>query len=160
VANKILEAILQKFPNRHREDLIPLLHEIQDEMGYLSPEAIAVVSQYLTISANKIYGVATFYDNFRFEPVGRYHVRVCNGTACKVAGSSLLIQELQKQLKIVSGQTDQQGLFSLEVVSCLGACGLAPIIEINGTFYTGMNPARLQSVLHQLQAKEQATNEN
>ncbi|HSV87075.1 MAG TPA: NAD(P)H-dependent oxidoreductase subunit E [Bacteroidales bacterium] len=150
------EEILQKFPNRQPEDLIQLLHEIQDEHGYLSAEAIGVVSRFLDISVNKIYGVATFYDNFRFAPVGKYHIRICNGTACKVSGSTMLIRELEKQLGISSEQPEDSSLFTLEIVSCLGACGLAPIIEVNGEFYTEMTIQKLQLLLHHLQTKDQA----
>lgn len=159
MSEKLLEEIFQKFPNRHREDLIPLLHELQDENGFISTEIISRVSQYLSISVNKIYGVATFYDNFRFTPPGKYHIRLCNGTACKVAGATPLIQELEKRLKSSFEKHDGQGMFSMEIVSCLGACGLAPIIEINGEFYTGMTVAKLQLLLNHLQTKEQASHE-
>ncbi|HSV76800.1 MAG TPA: NAD(P)H-dependent oxidoreductase subunit E [Bacteroidales bacterium] len=159
MSRNLLEEIFQKFPNRQREDLIPLLHELHDENGFLSVEIISRVSQYLSISVNKIYGVATFYDNFRFTPPGRYHIRLCNGTACKVAGAAPLIQELEKRLKSSFEKHDGHGMFSMEIVSCLGACGLAPIIEINGEFYTGMTVAKLQLLLNHLQTKEQASHE-
>jgi len=155
-----IESILEKFPNKQREDLIPLLQKIQDEFGFLSEEIITRVGAYLSISVNKIYGVATFYDNFRFGPVGRYHIRLCHGTACHVAGSSTLLQELEKQLKIKSGETDKEGLFSLEVVSCVGACGLAPLIEINGEYFTGLTLAKLNEVLDSKRAKDQTVYES
>lgn len=155
-----IESILEKFPNKQREDLIPLLQKIQDEFGFLSEEIITRVGAYLSISVNKIYGVATFYDNFRFGPVGRYHIRLCHGTACHVAGSSTLLQELEKQLKIKSGETDKEGLFSLEVVSCVGACGLAPLIEINGEYFTGLTLARLNEVLDSKRAKDKTLYES
>lgn len=150
-----IESILGKFPNRQREDLIPLLQDIQDEFGYLSEGIINRVGEYLGISVNKIYGVATFYDNFRFGPVGRFHVRLCHGTACHVAGSTTLLQELEKQLKIKSGETDKEGLFSLEVVSCVGACGLAPLIEINGEYHTGLTLNKLNDILKSIRVKDQ-----
>ncbi|MBW6499561.1 MAG: NAD(P)H-dependent oxidoreductase subunit E [Bacteroidales bacterium] len=155
-----IELILEKFPNKQREDLIPLLQKIQDEFGFLSEEIITRVGAYLSISVNKIYGVATFYDNFRFGPVARYHIRLCHGTACHVAGSSTLLQELEKQLKIRSGETDKEGLFSLEVVSCVGACGLAPLIEINGEYFTGLTLAKLNEVLDSIRAKDQTLYES
>lgn len=150
-----IDQILERFPNKQREDLIPLLQEIQDEFGFLSEEIINRVGVYLCISVNKIYGVATFYDNFRFGPTGKYHVRLCHGTACHVAGSSTFIQELEKHLKIKSGETDKEGLFSLEVVSCVGACGLAPIIEINGEYFTRLTPDKLTDVLLSFRKKDQ-----
>lgn len=155
-----IEPILERFPNKQREDLIPLLQKIQDEFGFLSEEIITRVGAYLSISVNKIYGVATFYDNFRFGPVGRYHIRLCHGTACHVAGSTTLLQELEKQLKLKSGETDKQGLFSLEVVSCVGACGLAPLIEINGEYFTGLTLPKLKDVLHSIRAKDQTIYES
>jgi NADH:ubiquinone oxidoreductase subunit E len=155
-----IEPILDRFPNKQREDLIPLLQKIQDEFGFLSEEIITRVGAYLSISVNKIYGVATFYDNFRFGPVGRYHIRLCHGTACHVAGSTTLLQELEKQLKIKSGETDKAGLFSLEVVSCVGACGLAPLIEINGEYFTGLTLPKLKDVLNSIRAKDQTIYES
>jgi NADH:ubiquinone oxidoreductase subunit E len=155
-----IEPILDRFPNKQREDLIPLLQKIQDEFGFLSEEIITRVGTYLSISVNKIYGVATFYDNFRFGPVGRYHIRLCHGTACHVAGSTTLLQELEKQLKIKSGETDKTGLFSLEVVSCVGACGLAPLIEINGEYFTGLTLPKLKDVLNSIRAKDQTIYES
>ncbi len=155
-----IEPILEKFPNKQREDLIPLLQKIQDEFGFLSEEIITRVGAYLSISVNKIYGVATFYDNFRFGPVGRYHIRLCQGTACHVAGSTTLLQELEKQLKIKSGETDKEGLFSLEVVSCVGACGLAPLIEINGEYFTGLTLSKLTDILNSIREKDQTVYES
>lgn len=150
-----IEKILDRYPNRQREDLIPLMQTIQDEYGYLSEEILLRVSRYLSISVNKIYGVATFYDNFRFGPVGRYHIRLCHGTACHVAGATTILHELEKQLRIRSGETDKDGLFSLEVVSCIGACSLAPLLEINGEYFTGLNLQKLHEIIKTFRAKEQ-----
>ncbi len=155
-----LEEIFQKFPNRQREDLIPLLQQIQDDFGFLSKEIITGVGEYLDISINKIYGVATFYDNFRFGPVGRYHIRVCHGTACHVAGTSTILQELERQLRIKPGETDKEGLFSLEVVSCIGACGLAPLLEINEEYFTHLNLEKIKDILADFREKEQNTYES
>lgn len=152
-----LQSIFDKFPNRQRDDLIPMLQEVQDQYGYLSEELIIELGKYLQISVNKIFGVATFYDNFRFGPKGRYHIRLCHGTACHVAGSSTILAELEKQLKIKNGETDKNGMFSLEVVSCIGACGLAPLIEINEEYYTSLSVNSLRSALNQI--RENAIND-
>jgi NADH-quinone oxidoreductase E subunit len=149
-----LEEIFSQFPNRQREDLIPLLQAMHDAYGFISEPLIKELSDYLQISINKIYGVATFYDNFRFGPVGRFHVQICCGTACHVAGSSTILQEIEKQLRIKDGETDKQGLFSLEVVSCIGACGLAPLIVINEEYYTRMTGEKLTDLLNKLQNNE------
>lgn len=145
-----LTTIFGRFPNRLREDLIPLLQQIQDAFGYLSDDAIRELGEYLKISVNKIYGVATFYDNFRFGPVGRFHIRLCQGTACHVAGASTVLQELERLLKIRNGETDKDGLFSLEVVSCIGACGLAPLIEINQEYHTQLTLEKMKEIIRDL----------
>jgi NADH-quinone oxidoreductase subunit E len=147
--DKQLSSIFQQFPNRQRDDLIPLLHLIQEQYGFLSEELIIEVGNYLDISVNKIFGVATFYDNFRFGPKGRYHIKLCHGTACHVAGATTILGEIEKQLKIRNGETDKAGLFSLEVVSCIGACGLAPLIEINDEYYTSLTLESLRKILDQ-----------
>lgn len=149
-----LAPILQKFPNRLREDLIPMLQAIQDEFGFLSEDMIRELGAYLTISINKIYGVATFYDNFRFGPVGKYHIRLCHGTACHAAGAGTILQELEKHLKIKDGETDKDGFFSLEVVSCIGACGLAPLIEINEEYHTLLSKDTMKEIFQQYREKE------
>ncbi len=151
-----LTTIFNRFPNRLREDLIPLLQQIQDEFGYLSEETIRELGGYLDISVNKIYGVATFYDNFRFGPVGRYHIRLCHGTACHVAGASTILQELERLLKVGNGETDKDGLFSLEVVSCIGACGLAPLIEINQEYHTQITYEKMKEIIRDLRNNDQA----
>lgn len=143
-----LSSIFESFPNKQRDDLIPLLHKIQDQFGFLSEELIIEVGNFLDISVNKIYGVATFYDNFRFGPKGKFHIRLCHGTACHVAGSFHILSELEKQLRISNGETDKNGLFSLEVVSCIGACGLAPLIEINDEYFTQLTADSLKEILN------------
>ena len=149
-----LESIFAKFPNRMREDLIPLLQMIQDDFGFLSEVTIRELGSFLNISVNKIYGVATFYDNFRFGPVGRYHIRLCHGTACHVAGASTILNELEKLLRIRSGETDKEGLFSLEVVSCLGACGLAPLVEINQEYHPALSLEAMKDIIQRLRNNE------
>jgi NADH-quinone oxidoreductase E subunit len=151
---KKLEGIFEQYPNRRREDMIPLLQAIQEQHGYLSEETINAVGEYLDISINKIYGVATFYDNFRFGPVGKYHIRLCHGTACHVAGAAKLLKELQRLLKIKDGECDKNGLFSLEVVSCIGACGLAPLIEVNEVYHTSLDAPKLKQLIDSIRENE------
>lgn len=143
-----LSSIFARFPNKQRDDLIPLLHEIQDKYGFLSEDLIIETGKYLNISVNKIYGVATFYDNFRFGPRGKFHIRLCHGTACHVAGSANILSEIEKRLKISNGETDKNGLFSLEIVSCIGACGLAPLIEVNDEYHTNLTLDSLKNILN------------
>jgi len=133
-----IEAIIEKHPGAGRETLIPVLQEVQASEGYLSRDAVITVGRHLKLPASKIYGVATFYNQFRFEPQGKYHVQVCRGTACHVKGSAAVMARLQRELGIKPDQTTRDGLFSLEVVACIGACGLAPVISINGNFHANL----------------------
>lgn len=130
-----VEDILGKYPNARRDQLIPILQDVQEQEGFLSRDAVVKIGVHLGLPTSKIYGVATFYNQFRFQPIGKYHVLVCRGTACHVKGSSSLLKTLEQTLKIKPGQTTRDGLFSLEVVACIGACGLAPVICVNGEFF-------------------------
>lgn len=142
-------AILVEYPDAGRDSLIPILQDVQDRMGYLSRESIARVGTHLGLPASKIFGVATFYNQFRFQPLGRYHVQVCRGTACHVKGSLSLLEALRQELGIEPGQTSRDGLFSLEVVACIGACGLAPVICVNGEFHAGMTTQRVRRLFEE-----------
>ena len=132
--------ILQQYPQCRRDALIPILQEVQQVHGYLSRESVTEIGKHLQLPSSKIYGVATFYNQFRFQPLGEYHVQVCRGTACHVKGSEKVLAAVSRELKIIPGETTRDGLFSLEVVACIGACGLAPVISINGEFYAGVTP--------------------
>lgn len=139
--------ILQQKGNVKRDSLIPILQEIQEDQGFLSESSIAAVGESLGIPTSKIYGVATFYNQFRFEPKGKYHVQVCRGTACHVLGSATVLDKLEKSLKAKAGQTTRDGLFSIEVVACIGACGLAPVICVNGEFHVKVTEASLLEII-------------
>ena len=150
-----IESILKKYDNCGRDSLISLLQDIQENEGYLSEEAIVKTGQKLKIPTSKIYGVATFYNQFRFEPTGKYHIMVCRGTACHVLGSLTVLQELEKNLKIKAGQTTRDGLFSIEIVACMGACGLAPVISINGTFHANVTAQSIKEIIESYRNKEE-----
>lgn len=151
--NDKVEEILKAYPEAHRDALIPILQEIQQSEGYLSREAITRVGDYLKLPASKIYGVATFYNQFRFQPIGRFHIMVCRGTACHVKGSAKVLETLKRELKIEPGQTTRDGLFSLEVVACLGACGQAPVIAVNGEFLAKVEPDKIRNILQSYRRK-------
>ncbi len=153
-----IQEILQRCPGRERDSLIPVLQTVQEAQGYLSREAILAVGAHLNLPASKIYGVATFYNQFRFEPSGRYHVQICRGTACHVKGSAAIQERLERDLKIKAGQTTLDGLFSLEVVACIGACGLAPVVSINGEFHAKVSPDAITALIrrYRKQANEEA----
>lgn len=139
---------MRRFPTRGRDALIPLLQAVQEAEGYLSQDAMTRVARHLSLPPSKVYGVATFYNQFRFQPKGRWHIQVCRGTACHVKGSAALLQALQRALKVEPGQTTRDGMFSLEVVACIGACGLAPVVAVSGECHGGMTPDRVPGLLN------------
>ncbi len=149
--------IVTKYPPGRRDGLIPLLQEVQEACGYLSRESVVLIGRHLRLPASKVYGVATFYNQFRFQPLGRYHVQVCRGTACHVKKSTQTLEALQRALGVKPGQTTRDGLFSLEVVACLGACGLAPVVAVNGEFHAGATPDVVNRLVRVLRKEAKAT---
>lgn len=148
-----IDEIIKNHMNAQRDSLLPLLQDIQNELGYLSEESINRIGESLRLPTSKIYGVATFYDQFRFEPKGRYHLRICHGTACHIEKSARIITEAERLLKIKQGQTTRDGMFSLEVVSCMGACGLSPVIAVNEKYYHGIQPRDLKEIIETCKVK-------
>ena len=142
-----IEVILKKYPNAKRDALIPLLQAVQEAQGFLSRDAVLRIGQHLNLPASKIYGVATFYNQFRFSAIGKNHIQVCRGTACHVRGSLAVLEAIVKELGVNPGQTTRDGQFSIEVVACIGACGLAPVITINGEFFAGMTSESVTKLL-------------
>lgn len=145
-----LQDVMTPFPRGQRDGLIPLLQEVQEKEGYVSRESVATIGSHLELPASKIYGVATFYNQFRFSPLGRYHIAICRGTACHVKGSRRILDVLEKSLQVKAGQTSRDGLFSLEVVACIGACGLAPVISVNGEFHADMDEEKIEVLVANL----------
>ena len=130
---KVLEVIA---PWRGREGgLIPILQGLQGAMGYIAEPAVKIVSNELKIPMSEIYGVATFYSLFSLEKRGKYRINVCTGTACFVRGADVVLKDFAKELGIEPKQTSEDGLFTLDGVRCVGACGLAPVIMVNEKFY-------------------------
>lgn len=148
-----LQTIFKKYPDAGRDALIPILQDVQQTLGYLSREAVVEVGRHLGLPASKVYGVATFYNQFRFQPVGKFHIQVCRGTACHVKGSAAVLDALRRYLKIDPGQTTRDGVFSLEVVACIGACGLAPVMCVNGEFHAKLTPESARTVLEGYRGK-------
>jgi NADH-quinone oxidoreductase subunit E len=142
-----VENILLKYKDAKRDLLIPILQEVQESQGYLSREAVVKIGNHLNLPESKIYGVATFYNQFRFQPIGKYHVQVCRGTACHVKGSAKVLETILRELKVETGGTTKDGLFSVEVVACIGACGLAPVMAVNGEFHAALTPDKARQVI-------------
>jgi NADH-quinone oxidoreductase E subunit len=148
-----INAVLERYPNASRDALIPILQDVQQELGFLSRDSVVRIGEHLNLPASKIYGVATFYNQFRFQPQGRNHIQVCRGTACHVKGSAAILEAVKRELKIEAGQTSRDGLFSLEVVACIGACGLAPVICINGDFHAGVSTKTVGKIIDSYRQK-------
>jgi NADH-quinone oxidoreductase E subunit len=149
-----LDAVLERHPKGLRDALIPLLQDVQEQEGFLSREAMERVGQHLNLPVSKIYGVATFYNQFRFQPKGKYHFLVCRGTACHVKGSAKVLDMMVKELGVQPGQTSRDRVFSLEVVACMGACGLSPVVNLNGEFYAKVTPKKLAQIVADIRRKE------
>jgi NADH-quinone oxidoreductase E subunit len=144
-----ISPIVEKYPEAGRDALIAILQDVQERDGYISQDAVTQIGQHLDLASSKVYGVATFYNQFRFAAPGKFHIQVCRGTACHVNNSSEVLAAIQRELSITAGQATRDGLFSLEVVACIGACGQAPVISINGEFHAKLTPKKVRRVLAQ-----------
>ena len=144
-----IEEILHRFPQIKRNALIPLLQAMQDEFGYISEEAVVSIGSHLSLPTSKVYGLATFYNQFTFSARGRFHVILCNGTSCHMGGAGELLKEITKLLEISDGETTRDGLFSLEVQSCIGACGQSPVMSVNGAYYSGIGVKEVREIMKQ-----------
>jgi len=145
-----LDIILKKYKSGKREELIPLLQEIQEYLGYLSEEAIVKVGSFLGLSTTKIYGLATFYDRFRFIPAGKIQIRICNGTSCFLNGSRSIVDKIREETGILPGQITRDGNFSYEIVSCMGGCHNGPVINVNGEYHTHIKAEQLPELIRKL----------
>ena len=146
----LLDGILGSMKVVHPSDLIPILQQIQKEYGYLPPDVMLEVSKKTGIPASRIYGVATFYEQFHLEPRGRHTIKCCRGTACHVKGGHNMIRTIAKTLDIDEGQTTEDMEFTFETVACLGACALAPVMVVDGLYYGKMTSNKTKGVLNRL----------
>ncbi len=127
--------------------LIAVLHEVQDILGYVPYEAQKIVAEGLNVPLTDVYGVVTFYSRFTLNPVGKYKIGVCLGTACYVKGSDKVLEKVEKKLNLKAGKTSEDGLYSIEATRCIGACGLAPVITINEDVYGKLSPDEVEAIL-------------
>jgi NADH-quinone oxidoreductase subunit E len=141
-----IEASLAGFP-RERGSLIPILQMIQDRYSYLAREAIVLVASYLGMSSSEVYGVATFYNQFRFKPPGRHRIKVCMGTACHVKGGEIILENFERRLGIKEGDTTEDREFSLERVACVGCCALAPVTVVDDVVQGHTAPSRVEGIM-------------
>ena len=127
--------IFNKYTAKDRSNLIAMLQDVQDIYGYLPEEALRDVSEYVGMPLASVYGVATFYNQFRLTPLGKNVIRICRGTACHVKNSANILQAFETELKVQAGETTRDKLFTLETVACIGACSIAPVINVNEEYY-------------------------
>lgn len=147
--NKSLNEILSNYSG-DKSDLIPILQDIQSNLGYLPEKAIVEVSKFTRVPESEIYGVATFYTQFRFIPVGKKHIMVCKGTACHVKGAPQIIEGIERHLGIKEGEITLDLEYSLESVGCLGCCALAPCAMINGDVESNMTLKDVKKIFSRL----------
>jgi len=142
---------------RHRGEpgmLIPLLQAAQDCYGYIPPLAIEQIAEVTGIPASEVYGVITFYKQFRLKPLGKYVIKVCKGTACHVSGADLIANTIEDELGIYPDDTSEDGLFTFMVVACLGCCSLAPVMMIGEQTYGRLTPEKVRKILRQYKRGE------
>jgi NADH:ubiquinone oxidoreductase subunit E len=145
-----IESILKRYQAGRKESLTPILQDIQAEEGYLSEEAVITVGKFLGISTTKIFGLATFYDQFRFVPSGKVHLRICNGTTCFLNGSGQVVTAVKDAFGIDPGQTTRDGKFSFEIVPCMGGCNDGPVIKTGDKYYTRVKAEDIPEMVKKL----------
>lgn len=151
----LLEPVLQTYAGT-KGSLITILQQAQEIYGYLPTDVMYHIASRTGSTPAKVLGVATFYTQFRFTPVGKYLILLCDGTACHVNGSARIAEAISEHLSIQSGETSADGLFSLNIVACLGCCSLSPVMMINEDTYGSLTPAKAVEILKEIQAKEAA----
>jgi NADH-quinone oxidoreductase subunit E len=151
----LIRAIVDK-AGKGRDACVRILQEMQAAYGYLPPEAIQYVVENTGISASQLFGVATFYEQFRFTPVGKHLIRVCHGTACHVNGANRIDQAVEEFLGITDGETTEDKLFTLQTVACLGCCSLSPVMMIGETVFGRLTPKETTAILKRYKAQAPA----
>jgi len=138
-----------------RGNLIPLLQRIQTDLGYIPPEAIREVAAHLGLTAGEVHSVATFYNQFRFNPPGRHPIRVCLGTACHVKGGEVVLENFERKLGIGEGESTEDREFSIDRVACVGCCALAPVALVGEQVYGHMAPSKVEGLILGVQLHKQ-----
>jgi NADH-quinone oxidoreductase subunit E len=142
-----IEHILVRYPKGDQGFLIPILQEAQEHYGYIAPETVDEIARFTRVSPGEIYGVASFYSQFRFTKPGRHTVHVCLGTACHVQGSGRILELVEHELGIKSGETTSDGVYSLESAACFGCCALAPVVVVDKDVHGRVSSTRVKKLL-------------
>jgi len=140
-----IRKILTSFKGK-KDELIPILQKVQEKEGYLSDEAMRDIAKFTGVPESGVYGVATFYAQFRFTPIGKKHIMVCRGTACHIGGAPKIQEAIEKRLGIKEGETSADGEYSLESVACIGACGLSPCIMVDKKVEAKMTQRKVEKL--------------
>ncbi len=149
----LLDEVLKNYKNT-KGSLITVLQKAQEIYGYLPTDVIYRIAEEMSLTPAKVMGVATFYTQFRFKPVGKYLIMLCQGTACHVNGSERIEKTIKEELGISDGETTDDGLFTLKNVACLGCCSLSPVMMINEETYGSLTPEKVKTILKNLKEGE------
>ncbi len=150
---KRLEELIFQYPAEKRFSLA-IMQDIQREFNYISKDAMSLISDHLNLPLSKLYGMATFYKALSLKPKGKYVIKVCDGTACHIRSSMVIVSELEKLLGISAGEITGDGLFSIETVNCVGACALAPVMVINGEYHGKLTPQSIAEIISKYKEEE------
>ncbi|MFC2113447.1 NADH-quinone oxidoreductase subunit NuoE [Bacteroidota bacterium] len=142
-------SIIKKYSAGDKSNLIAILQEVQKKEGYITPQAVNKISGHLNLSRSQVYGVASFYSQFKFNPPGRNSIKICLGTACHVLGGDFLLNALHSEIGISPNETTEDEKFDLERVACLGCCALAPVIMVNDAIFSNMSVVKMKELLDQ-----------
>jgi NADH-quinone oxidoreductase subunit E len=148
VLERELEQTLKKYPNKDAA-LLPMLHMLQKEFGYITKEVMELAAERLGVPYSKEKGVATFYTMYNKKPVGKYHVQVCRNISCTLRGAEDVLESIKKHLNMDVGDTNEK--FTLSTVECLGSCGTGPVMQINDDYYEGLTPESVKKILDSLE---------
>lgn len=151
--------LFEKYKMNDRSNLIPLLQDVQEIYGYLPEESLKDISRHINMPLSGVYGVATFYNQFRLKPLGKNVIRVCRGTACHVKNSANILAALENELGVCAGNTTRDKLFTLETVACIGACSIAPVININEEYYGRVAIKEIPKILNKYRKEEKSKTE-
>ena len=153
-ALKHIASKLETF-EKQRGNLIPILQTVQNKLAYLPLEALKMVAQHLGILECEVYGVATFYNQFRFHPPGKHPIKVCLGTACHVKAGDIILENFERKLEISEGETTPDREFSIERVACVGCCALAPVAIIDETVHGQMAPSKVEGLITRIEIEKE-----
>lgn len=154
--------VFKKYTAKDRSSLIPILQDVQEIYGYLPELALNEICDFLEMPLSSVYGVATFYNQFRLTPLGKNIIRICRGTACHVKNSANILIALENELGICAGETTKDKMFTLETVACIGACSIAPVININDEYFGRLEVNDIPKIIkkYKREANKSKKNEN